>query len=90
MLEPFTFTIDSVFFVYLFMTRKQYSNYSEPFSSFKLLLVALVVGIFGLFSLLLLTDNNYIEQIIVMFEDLKNLLTGGEITVESGARRFLV
>ena len=79
-----------VFFVYLFLTRKQYSNYSEPFSSFKLLLVAMVLGIFGLFSLLLLTDNNYIEQIIVMFEDLKNLLTGGEITVESGARRFLV
>lgn len=79
-----------VFFLYLFITRKQYSNYSDPFSSFKLLLIGIVVGMFGLFFLLLYTENNYIEQITIMFADLKDLLTGGEVTVESGARRFLV
>lgn len=79
-----------VFFLYLFITRKQYSNYSEPLSSFKLLLIGIVVGMFGLFFLLLYTENNYIEQITIMFADLKDLLTGGEVTVESGARRFLV
>lgn len=79
-----------VFFIYLFVTRKNYDNYKERLSSFKLLIVGVLIGLVGIIALIVLTDNNYLEQIQVMFADLKDLLTGGEITVESGARRFLV
>lgn len=79
-----------IFFIYLFVTRKNYDNYKERLSSFKLLIIGVIIGLVGIIALIVLTDNNYLEQIQVMFADLKDLLTGGEITVESGARRFLV
>lgn len=79
-----------VFFVYLIITWKQYENYKEKFSSFKLLIVGVIIGLVGIIALITLTNNNYLEQIQVMFADLKDLLSGGEVTVESGARRFLV
>lgn len=79
-----------VFFIYLIITWKQYDNYKEKFSSFKLLIVGVIIGLIGIIALITLTNNNYLEQIQVMFADLKDLLSGGEVTVESGARRFLV
>ena len=78
------------FFVIIVITWRKYTNRKEKLSSFKFLLVASVVIIFALIGVISITGNQYLDQISEMMIDLKNLATGGEITVESGARRFLV
>lgn len=79
-----------VFFAIIISTWKKYDNRSEKLSSFKLLIVGSVVIFCGIAGVIILTGNQYIGQVIEMMNDLKDLVTGGKITVESGARRFLV
>lgn len=79
-----------VFFAIIISTWKKYDNRSEKLSSFKLLIAGSVVIFCGIAGVIILTGNQYIGQVIEMMNDLKDLVTGGEITVESGARRFLV
>lgn len=78
------------FFTIIVLTWKQYTNRNEKLSSFKLLIVGSIIILCGIVSVIMVTGNQYVKQISEMALDLKNLLTGGEITVESGARRFLV
>ena len=80
-----------VFFIYLVITHKNYANrIHQPLSAFKLLIATIAIGSCGLLLLATLTDNPYLQQIQAMFADLNQLLTNKEITIETGARRFLV
>ena len=78
-----------VFFGYLTITRKKHIQFTAKyFSSFNILLVTVIVGIIGLFSINKLMKGYIFQELTNIYNELSHIITTGEIEESFGTYRF--